>query len=179
MNKSEHPKLGDAPVMMGDLLTAEHPDWPERPELLDDEGRPRRFTFAVESLCWDSTTRPEAHAQPGLPAGEPFGWTVVGTFIDSPYPNDDIETPLAECERAHVPPAWGTEHTITVGRLRELLANYPDGYGVVISKDSEGNVFSPFSSADSGDYEPECTWSGDYRETDLPGGNAVCLWPVN
>lgn len=170
MSEFQHPQLDGAPVMMGDLLTVEHPDASEDPELRDENGRPRRYTFVVHAIAWDFTRLPDVPGE--------LGWVVTGIFVDSPFPSDAIEVPLVECERAHVPPPWGTEHTITVGRLREMLSHFPDTCGVVISKDSEGNMFSPLSSLDRGEYEPDSTWSGDYRSTEH-GGTAVCLWSVN
>jgi hypothetical protein len=51
-------------------------------------------------------------------------------------------------------------HTITVGALRELLADLPDDMPVILAKDPEGNGFSPLSSFSQAMYEPESTWAG-------------------
>jgi hypothetical protein len=77
-----------------------------------------------------------------------------------------------------------------VGNLRALLATLPDDLLIVLSKDGEGNSFSPLS--DTGDpastvYEPESTWAGlivdtDEMEEDEMAPDAVpclVLWPVN
>ena len=50
---------------------------------------------------------------------------------------------------------------------------------VVMSKDSEGNGFSPLYENSTGRYEAESTWSGEYHDDreDLP--KCVCLWPTN
>jgi hypothetical protein len=54
---------------------------------------------------------------------------------------------------------------------------------IVMSKDGEGNQFSPFSEITIGLYEPINTWDGDFcHEKYMEIGetsNALCLWPVN
>jgi hypothetical protein len=51
---------------------------------------------------------------------------------------------------------------------------------VVMSKDGEGNNFSPLSDTASYIYEPDSTWSGEIREVeDDEEPNSICLWPTN
>jgi len=80
-----------------------------------------------------------------------------------------------------------------VKELIELLQEQDQDSLVIMSKDGEGNRFSPFS--DLGDYlyTPDSTWSGsilnpedqdEYHEDDWSdmlanSQAAVCLWPVN
>ena len=76
---------------------------------------------------------------------------------------------------------------MTVGELKEMLKDEPDDYLVVLSKDSEGNRFSPLYIPSTGMYEPETEWSGDVIDQEWAeeeGGteykeNAVILWPMN
>lgn len=76
-------------------------------------------------------------------------------------------------------------------KVKELLAELtkinPE-LEVVMSKDAEGNNFSPCCETCFGIYEPETTWYGEFDYSDpiqeagdRPGSpvNAVCLWPVN
>lgn len=86
----------------------------------------------------------------------------------------------------------------TAKELRELLADVPDDVLVIMSKDAEGNNFSPLSGYTTGlHYEAETTWYGEVRDPDekeedgtfyhdeetrehiksLP--EAFVLWPVN
>ena len=84
---------------------------------------------------------------------------------------------------------------MNVRELREALSEYPDEMLVVMSKDSEGNDFSPLYEAQEGMYHAETTWYGEvhptpeqiaaddaYTEEDeAPEGaeRAVVLWPTN
>lgn len=67
--------------------------------------------------------------------------------------------------------------------LIELLSELNPELEVVMSKDSEGNAFSPVDAYCLGQYFPESTWSGDFiGEDDMDDGkdiDAVVLWPVN
>ena len=72
---------------------------------------------------------------------------------------------------------------MTVKEMIELLQDLPQDHKVIMSKDSEGNSFSPFEDYSEGIYTEETTWYGDWRQDeDLEKGekeNAICLWPVN
>jgi len=76
--------------------------------------------------------------------------------------------------------------------LIELLGTLPGDMEVIMSKDGEGNGFSPWCGDHSvGEYTPETTWYGEFSdseeddetgvETEIPveRQNAVVLWPVN
>ena len=75
-------------------------------------------------------------------------------------------------------------------KVRELikkLAELDPEAIVIVSKDAEGNRFSPLSQIDTGWYQADSTWSGEIHEDsenpdrddvkDLP--RAVVLWPIN
>lgn len=67
-----------------------------------------------------------------------------------------------------------------VSELIEFLRWEPQDALVVMSKDQEGNSYSPLSSGCLGSYEAANTWSGKWDDEPLPEGTAaVCLWPVN
>lgn len=79
---------------------------------------------------------------------------------------------------------------MTVTKLRELLTALEDeGYGdlkVIMSKDAEGNNYSPMPEEDAhciGVYKPNTSWYGDYtsdpEEVGRKKKNALCLWPTN
>jgi hypothetical protein len=53
---------------------------------------------------------------------------------------------------------------ITAKELRELLADVPDDVIVIMSKDAEGNRYSPLASYSTGmHYEADSGWSGEIR----------------
>lgn len=84
-----------------------------------------------------------------------------------------------------------------VKELRELLVDASDDDEVVLSKDAEGNGYSPLAGGCLAIYVPETMWSGDvymrelttegraagYNEEDLYGGDdgvqALVLTPKN
>lgn len=76
---------------------------------------------------------------------------------------------------------------MTVKELRNLLTKLCGEYGdcqVILSKDGEGNHYSPLAGDGVytlGRYEPEETWFGYFNSGEDQGGatNALCLWPVN
>lgn len=84
-----------------------------------------------------------------------------------------------------------TDHYVTVAKLREILAKLPDDAIVVMSKDAEGNNFSPFCEVGNDEasdwYRAESSWSGYLRDEeydpdeDGPDGAVSCvvLWPTN
>lgn len=70
--------------------------------------------------------------------------------------------------------------------LIEELQKYDPELEVVMSKDSEGNGFSPYADCGTDFYLPRNTWSGelgwDEEEDDGPPEGSyevLCLWPVN
>jgi hypothetical protein len=78
----------------------------------------------------------------------------------------------------------------TVAELIDELQMLPSNAIVVMSKDAEGNRFSPFAEFSIGVYEPDTTYSGEFStveegddtetgEEPAEGLPAVCLWPTN
>jgi len=76
-----------------------------------------------------------------------------------------------------------------VGNFRKLLEGLPDDAELVLSKDEEGNDFSPVSDITEGMYYSTETWYGEFfamgdldedeqEEKDV-GVQAFCIWPVN
>ena len=84
---------------------------------------------------------------------------------------------------------------MTVGEVLDALSTYPRDHIVVLSKDGEGNAYSPLVDLEERMYAPESTWSGDVYLTpeDLakesnpdehaqaPGDavRSVVLWPTS
>ena len=71
---------------------------------------------------------------------------------------------------------------IRVGKLRELLRDLDDDMLVVLSRDEEGNGFSPLSDYGLSIYEATTTWHGEVVEPEDYDGNgvpALVLWPTN
>ena len=83
-------------------------------------------------------------------------------------------------------------------KVKELIRHLSKLDGeceVIMSKDSEGNNFSPYNCYDVGAYVPETTWYGTYysnaftpdqndltkeeQEQIMKNNPAICLWPVN
>lgn len=76
------------------------------------------------------------------------------------------------------------DHCMTVGQLKEELAGMDDELIVVMSKDAEGNGYSPLSGVETAVYEAESNWSGEVHEEDdedlYPDTRrCVVLGPVN
>ena len=82
--------------------------------------------------------------------------------------------------------------TVSVRQLIERLQALKDlDSTVIVSKDGEGNRYSPLATEDLegclGYYIPESTWSGEMRfdsqeegdEPDESAVRAVCLFPIN
>jgi hypothetical protein len=75
---------------------------------------------------------------------------------------------------------------MTVKELKATLEEYDDDDLVVLSRDSEGNGYSPLSQHGGAWYRPDTTWSGDLLdddedEPDTESGDVhtVVLWPRN
>jgi hypothetical protein len=73
--------------------------------------------------------------------------------------------------------------------IAELQKCEPD-LEVVVSKDGEGNGYSPAIEAQSGYYDADTTWSGEFYGEEIVGDEdysqpsekavgAVCIWPTN
>ena len=82
-----------------------------------------------------------------------------------------------------------TTETMTVGDLKVLLNQYNDDFLVVLSRDSEGNSFSPCMAHGDGIYVPQTPSEGmcyassdpDLKEKeDLSRCTRACvLWPIH
>jgi hypothetical protein len=84
---------------------------------------------------------------------------------------------------------------LTVGQLKAALADVPDEIEVILSRDEEGNGFSPLAQIDDGLYEPDSSYEGmvwvpdsaigspqGYTEEDRAPEEAyavITLWPTN
>lgn len=87
---------------------------------------------------------------------------------------------------------------MTLAELRRKLAeldHLPDDTIVILSKDAEGNGFSPLYEVDSSMYQAQTEWSGerymteaarqsqadpdDYTKAPSDAVLALCLWPTN
>lgn len=68
---------------------------------------------------------------------------------------------------------------VTVGGLKQFLKDIPDDYEVILSKDGEGNIFSPLSSGISfGHYRDENAYIGDFEFVDNKP-TAIVLFPLS
>lgn len=64
--------------------------------------------------------------------------------------------------------------------LLKKLAEYDSECEVILSKDAEGNSYSPLEDIEAAQYESETTWSGYCLGVEEgESHNAVSLWPVN
>lgn len=76
---------------------------------------------------------------------------------------------------------------MTIAELIEMLKELDQNALVIMSKDGEGNGYSPMvDEFSTGTYEPETTWSGDFysdaedgEEQDEAGQRCIVLWPTN
>lgn len=76
----------------------------------------------------------------------------------------------------------------TVAEWIEILKELPQDSVIIMSKDGEGNEFSPLSNYGTGIYVADTTYSGEiYNEDEYDeeeddnraGVKAVVLWPTN
>tara|TARA_R110000851_G_scaffold29641_2_gene81429 strand:+ start:736 stop:960 length:225 start_codon:yes stop_codon:yes gene_type:complete len=69
--------------------------------------------------------------------------------------------------------------------LIKLLENVDPDHNIILSKDSEGNDYSPLYSFEIGRYLPESTWSGyvefgdDMDEDSDSPIDSIVLFPIN
>ena len=66
-----------------------------------------------------------------------------------------------------------------VHQLIAILKELDQDIDVVLSKDSEGNRFSPCSSGEVAFYQANSTWEGDLHPCKKGGENCIVLWPIN
>jgi hypothetical protein len=75
-------------------------------------------------------------------------------------------------------PMFPTGYTVTIDQLLIWLKEFPGDTPVVMSKDAEGNGFSPLSDISAARYLADTAWSGECSD-EGDGVAVVCLWPVN
>jgi hypothetical protein len=80
---------------------------------------------------------------------------------------------------------------MTVAELIAQLNAYPSDTKIVLSKDAEGNSFSPLADLEDGRYFTDTTWSGEFvaeeswseyvddYDEEREFIKAICLWPIN
>ena len=78
-----------------------------------------------------------------------------------------------------------------VKQLKNLLNDFDDNMEVIVSRDEEGNGFSPLYVVEQGYYLPDCDYFGDvFCEQDIEDmkkdgeminnlQDAIILWPKN
>lgn len=74
-----------------------------------------------------------------------------------------------------------------ISEVEALFKTFRETFGdleVVLSKDVEGNGYSPLAGTSIGHYEPDSTYSGEFTDPDdedyvQGSSNAVVLWPTN
>jgi len=80
-------------------------------------------------------------------------------------------------------PAERVGEFMTVQQLIEALQSYPQDFPVILSRDVEGNGFSPMPNERGitmEKYEADTAWSGSIGESDKDSdANVVVLWPTN
>lgn len=71
---------------------------------------------------------------------------------------------------------------MTIRELKENIKNEPDDKLVILSKDAEGNNFSPLVQVSNSFYVPITNWYGELSQNkdgiDKPVP-CLCLWPTN
>ena len=67
--------------------------------------------------------------------------------------------------------------------LIALLERHDRELEVIMSKDGEGNDFSPLADVNEGSYRPDTTWSGEvvpeYDNEPPESIPCITLWPMN
>lgn len=63
--------------------------------------------------------------------------------------------------------------------LIKKLSKLNPELNVVMSKDAEGNSFSPIADLELCHYEPDSTWSGEIHDCGKGKETAVVFWPTN
>lgn len=67
---------------------------------------------------------------------------------------------------------------MTVKELREAIAEYPDDFLVILSRDAEGNGYAPADAVlAQGHYDASELEFLHHPEDNPKPPNAVCLWP--
>ena len=69
---------------------------------------------------------------------------------------------------------------LTVGDLREQIADLPDSLIIVLAKDAEGNDYSPLGCMGTNRYRPHNSWSGNVsKHPHKDSVPALVLEPIN
>ena len=74
---------------------------------------------------------------------------------------------------------------MNVKELKKQLDGVEDDRVVILSKDGEGNSFSPLDTLSFANYMSESQWHGDIEDVEdiesgeQPGQKAIVLWPTN
>lgn len=71
---------------------------------------------------------------------------------------------------------------MTVEKLIKLLQTLPASTLVVLSKDAEGNRYSPLEKLEPGYYQHKSSWLGEFRPAPIAPSlepDTVCLFPIN
>lgn len=74
---------------------------------------------------------------------------------------------------------------MTVKELQRVLDKFHPEDEVILSRDAEGNSFSPLEEISHGEYIPYNSWSGELRhrrdedDDEIHNEKAIFLWPVN
>ena len=85
---------------------------------------------------------------------------------------------------------------MNIGELKELIKDMDNNIEIIISKDVEGNNYSPLSDYSEGIYLSSPTWYGKFYHVDelndpdeynleevenikSEGSECICLWPIN
>lgn len=68
------------------------------------------------------------------------------------------------------------ENAITVGELRDILADFPQEAVVILASNADGDIFTPLELVEGGEYDPSSEIHGDFTITN-DEENSVCLFP--
>jgi hypothetical protein len=68
---------------------------------------------------------------------------------------------------------------MTVQDLIVYLTGFSGNTPVILSKDAEGNGFSPLDVAETSYYVADTSYAGELDEYGRHGEFAIVLWPVN
>jgi hypothetical protein len=68
---------------------------------------------------------------------------------------------------------------MTVAKLINLLSKSDPNSIVILSKDAEGNGYSPLDSLTNAYYHAETTWYGEVTDDGEGGKPALVLYPIN
>jgi hypothetical protein len=70
------------------------------------------------------------------------------------------------------------ENAVTVGELRDILADFPADALVILASNADGDVYTPLELVEGGEYDASSEIHGDFTATD-DEENSVCLFPFS